>query len=125
VGGLPATMGAEAVFLTGDAGHALAEESGSLDLLITGSRGYGPLRAVMAGAVTGRLLRDAACPVIVLPRGVDAPFGELFDALRSRTREPPFDERSGPAAEPSAPETRGVSTVRGWPTTDAGALDPT
>jgi nucleotide-binding universal stress UspA family protein len=91
VGGLPATLGAEAILLTGDAGHALAEESGSLDLLITGSRGYGPLRAVMAGAVTGRLLRDAACPVIVLPRGVGATGGSR------------------------------CSAVQGWPTTDAVA----
>ena len=45
-----------------------------------GSRGYGPLRAVLLGSVSGRLVREAACPVIVVPRGVEAPLEELFAA---------------------------------------------
>jgi Universal stress protein family len=49
--------------------------SGTLDLLVTGSRGYGPLRAVMVGGVTGRVMHDAACPVVVIPRGVESPLG--------------------------------------------------
>jgi nucleotide-binding universal stress UspA family protein len=75
---LPSDIGCEAVFLTGDPAHELAGQTGTLDLLISGSRGYGPLRAVMAGGVTGRVLRDAACPVVVLPRGVESPLGNLF-----------------------------------------------
>jgi nucleotide-binding universal stress UspA family protein len=75
---LPEGVNAEAVFLSGDPAHELAGQTGTLDLLITGSRGYGPLRAVMTGGVTGRVLRDAACPVVVLPRGVQAPLGTLF-----------------------------------------------
>ena len=39
-----------------------------LDVLVMGSRGYGPLHAVLVGGVAGRVVRDAACPVIVLPR---------------------------------------------------------
>jgi nucleotide-binding universal stress UspA family protein len=78
VGRLPSDVEAEAVFLTGDPAHELAGQTGTLDLLITGSRGYGPLHAVMAGGVTGRVLRDAACPVVVLPRGVESPLGALF-----------------------------------------------
>ena len=42
-----------------------------LDLIVTGSRGYGPLRAVLVGGVSGRLLRRAHCPVIVVPRGAE------------------------------------------------------
>jgi hypothetical protein len=45
-----------------------------------GSRGYGPLRAVLAGGVSGRVIRGAHCPVVVMPRGVEAPLGELFGA---------------------------------------------
>jgi nucleotide-binding universal stress UspA family protein len=75
---LPTDVSAEATFVVGDPAYELAVQSGTLDLLITGSRGYGPLRAVMTGGVTGRLLRDAACPIIVLPRGVESPLGELF-----------------------------------------------
>ena len=78
VAGLPAEVRAAAVFLTGDPAQALAAQTGTLDLLVAGSRGYGPLRAVMTGGVTGRVLRDAACPVVVLPRGVETPLGEFF-----------------------------------------------
>jgi nucleotide-binding universal stress UspA family protein len=75
---LPSDISAEAVFRTGDPAHELAVQTGTLDLLITGSRGYGPPRAVMTGAVTGRLLRNAACPVVVLPRGVESPLADVF-----------------------------------------------
>jgi nucleotide-binding universal stress UspA family protein len=75
---IPSDVDTEPVLLAGDPARELAGQTGTLDLLLTGSRGYGPLRAVMAGGVTGRVLRDAACPVVVLPRGVDAPLGTLF-----------------------------------------------
>jgi nucleotide-binding universal stress UspA family protein len=75
---LPADIDAAGVFLTGEPARELADRTPALDLLITGSRGYGPLRAVLTGGVTGRVLRESACPVVVLPRGVDSPLGELF-----------------------------------------------
>jgi nucleotide-binding universal stress UspA family protein len=78
VSGLPDGLSAEAVFVTGDPAHKLVVQSGNLDLLITGSRGYGPLRAVMVGGVTGRVMHDAACPVVVIPRGVESPLQRLF-----------------------------------------------
>ena len=40
-----------------------------VDLMVVGSRGYGPRAAVLLGGVTHTLLRKAACPVVVLPRG--------------------------------------------------------
>ena len=78
VADLPPDVDAAAVFLSGDPARELAEQTRTLDLLVTGSRGYGPLRAVMTGGVTGRLMRDAACPVVILPRGVESPLGALF-----------------------------------------------
>ena len=63
-----ADLDAEQLFVDGDAATALAEQSQELDLLVIGSRGYGPLRAVLLGGVAGRVVREAACPVIVLPR---------------------------------------------------------
>ena len=78
VAALPAEASATAVFLMGDPADELAAQTSTLDVLITGSRGYGPLRAVMTGSVTGRVLRHAACPVVVLPRGVESNLGELF-----------------------------------------------
>jgi nucleotide-binding universal stress UspA family protein len=44
-----------------------------VDLLVVGSRGYGPLRRVMLGSVSGALVRDAHCPILVLPRSAAAP----------------------------------------------------
>ena len=66
--------------IVGDPVRELAAQSGSADLMVVGSRGYGPLRAVLLGSVSGRLVREAACPVIVVPRGVEEPLEELFRA---------------------------------------------
>lgn len=53
----------------------LLKQSESLDLLTLGSRRHGPLRRVAAGSVSIGVLRGSACPVLVLPREVDDPFG--------------------------------------------------
>jgi nucleotide-binding universal stress UspA family protein len=66
--GAPATR----VELDGDPAMALAAASADLDLLVTGSRSYGPLGAVLLGAVTRRLINAAQCPVMVVPRVRDA-----------------------------------------------------
>ena len=58
----------EPFFAVGVPAEILAEASSDLDLLVVGSRGYGPLHAVLVGGVAGRVVREAACPVIVLPR---------------------------------------------------------
>jgi nucleotide-binding universal stress UspA family protein len=76
--GLPEHVHAQAVFLAGDAVRQLAAQSAGLDLLVAGSRGYGPLRAVLLGGVTGRLVRVISCPLIIVPRGHETPFGALF-----------------------------------------------
>src|SRR6185295_734054 len=53
-----------------DPADALIRVSEHLDLIVCGSRGYGPLRSVLLGGVSRRLAADAHCPVVVLPRGV-------------------------------------------------------
>jgi nucleotide-binding universal stress UspA family protein len=55
-----------------DPADVLIRVSEHLDLLVCGSRAYGPLRAVLLGGVSRRVAADARCPVIVLPRGVQA-----------------------------------------------------
>jgi nucleotide-binding universal stress UspA family protein len=60
---------AESTLEVGDPANVLADASEGFDLLITGSRGYGPLHSVIVGGVSGRLAREAACPVLVFPRG--------------------------------------------------------
>jgi nucleotide-binding universal stress UspA family protein len=54
------------------ASDALIDLSRRVDMLVCGSRGYGPLRSVLLGGVTHRLLRKAHCPVLIAPRSVDA-----------------------------------------------------
>ena len=39
-----------------------------VDVLFAGSRGYGPLRRALLGSVSGALVRDAGCPVVITPR---------------------------------------------------------
>ena len=43
-----------------------------LDLLVVGSRRYGPLRSTLLGGVSSSLVEHAHCPVLIVPRGVHA-----------------------------------------------------
>jgi nucleotide-binding universal stress UspA family protein len=58
--------------LDGDAASQIARASEDLDLLVLGSRGYGPLGAVVLGSVSNALVRRARCPVVVVPRSLTA-----------------------------------------------------
>lgn len=57
----------EGVLLDGDPAEQLVDQSETLDLLVTGSRGYGMLGRVVLGGVSAHVVRDARCPVIVVP----------------------------------------------------------
>ena len=78
VAGLPDDVHVETSVVLGHPVGDLVRQSEDADLLVLGSRGYGPRRAVLLGGVSGRVVRKAACPVIVVPRGVEAPLEELF-----------------------------------------------
>jgi nucleotide-binding universal stress UspA family protein len=78
VSGLPADLRAETSLVLGDPVGDLVRRSEDADLLVLGSRGYGPRRAVLLGGVSGRVVRRSACPVIVVPRGVERPLEDLF-----------------------------------------------
>lgn len=55
--------------LDGSPGSALVREcEEDVDLLVLGSRGYGPLARVLLGSVSRRAAQDAPCPVLVVPR---------------------------------------------------------
>jgi nucleotide-binding universal stress UspA family protein len=62
-------VAARGTFRDGAADDVLVEESADLDLLVVGSRGYGPLGAVLMGSATAALARGGACPMLVTPRG--------------------------------------------------------
>jgi nucleotide-binding universal stress UspA family protein len=56
----------------------LLDASREIDVLVCGSRGYGPRPATLTGGVTRRVLADAACPVLVVPHGAEIPFEALL-----------------------------------------------
>jgi nucleotide-binding universal stress UspA family protein len=66
--GLPHGIRHSAHLHTGAPAIVLLEASHSLDLLILGSRGFGPARRVLLGSVSSRVVRGAHCPVFVVPR---------------------------------------------------------
>jgi nucleotide-binding universal stress UspA family protein len=64
--------GATTLLLEGPAAATLIAQSAELDLLVAGSRGYGPVRRVLVGSVSRALVRDASCPIVVVPRPGEA-----------------------------------------------------
>jgi nucleotide-binding universal stress UspA family protein len=56
-----------------DVADALLEALAPVDLLVMGSRGYGPTRRVLMGSVSSQIVHAAPCPVLVVPRGVRVP----------------------------------------------------
>jgi nucleotide-binding universal stress UspA family protein len=83
--GVPGETRAEASVLAGRPAEVLsAETSRGVDLLVTGSRGYGPLGRVLLGSVSAELMRSAHCPVLVLPRSIppEPPAGQASVTAR-------------------------------------------
>jgi len=52
--------------------HIIAEHAKrcGADLIVTGTRGHGPVAGLLLGSVTTRLLHVAPCPVVVVPSNV-------------------------------------------------------
>jgi nucleotide-binding universal stress UspA family protein len=88
---------AEASLLCGGAAAELIRTSFSVDFIVLGSRGYGPLRGALVGSVSGRVLRSAACPVIVVPRGVRATVEEPPVRIAARRRRTASSSTSKPS----------------------------
>lgn len=69
-----AKAGAIAEIEDGDTVATLTARSHELDLLVLGSRCYGPVWRVLLGSTSTKLVRQAACPLLIVPRGaVDVP----------------------------------------------------
>jgi nucleotide-binding universal stress UspA family protein len=60
---------ADGEVMVDDPADALLSVSSNVDLLVMGSRGYGPGLAVLLGGVSRRVTMGARCPVLVMPRG--------------------------------------------------------
>jgi nucleotide-binding universal stress UspA family protein len=66
---LPPELRALPVLEKGDPVHKLLEVADvGVDLLVLGSRGFGPVMRLLIGSVSSRVIRSASCPVMVVPR---------------------------------------------------------
>jgi len=96
---LPEELRAATVLLDGQPAAEIVDEAGKdIDLLVMGSRSYGPIRRVMVGSTAIAVMRRSPCPVIVIPRGAAHP-------ERGRRGHVGDDERQVPhgVAEPAGP----------------------
>lgn len=67
--GVDTTLAVQERRLDGSPGSALVKAcEDDVDLLVLGSRGYGPLERVLLGSVSRQAAQDAPCPVLVVPR---------------------------------------------------------
>lgn len=96
---LTALGGLEAHVAYGAHAEELAAFSAHVDLLVVGSRGYGPLGRLVHGSTSRQLARSARCPLLVLTRT-----GGQSNATEPESRsdedtaqeEPPLMSRSRP-----------------------------
>lgn len=56
--------------LWGDPVPELVKVSHDLDMLVMGSRVHGPVRRMLFGSTSTRVLHEAHCPVLIMPEGV-------------------------------------------------------
>jgi nucleotide-binding universal stress UspA family protein len=82
VAGLPPGVDIDAEIHVEDAADVLLRVSEHVDMLVSGSRGYGPIRSILLGGVSKRLVEGAHCPVLVLPRGIERPLADLLGPLQ-------------------------------------------
>jgi nucleotide-binding universal stress UspA family protein len=72
VADLPAELRTLPIYAQRDAAAELLDRAAEgVDLIVLGSRGYGPVRAVLLGSVSATVIERAPCPVLIVPRGGD------------------------------------------------------
>jgi nucleotide-binding universal stress UspA family protein len=66
---IPSDIAAGSVVFEGHPASTLAKQAANdqTDLLLLGSRGYGPVLRVLLGGVSDALMRTAPCPVLIVP----------------------------------------------------------
>jgi nucleotide-binding universal stress UspA family protein len=79
-----------------EAAQALTSEADDIDLLCVGSRGWGPVQRVLLGSESSELIRNAPCPILVVPRGAAVGSREEGEG-----RSKPMSDRGNSEAAPT------------------------
>jgi nucleotide-binding universal stress UspA family protein len=74
-------VGVEMRLSEGVPADQLIAESADLDLLVVGSRGFGPVRRIVPGSTSAQVVRAAECPVVVLPRRASEHVAEIVSPV--------------------------------------------
>jgi hypothetical protein len=117
---VPARVATSSAIAAGHPADVLSEISREIDLLVCGSRGYGPIRSVLLGGVTHRLTREAHCPVVVVPRSAAQARDETEERTEATTRGPPVRARATTVGKRGVLRSRSAERRR-WRTAPATA----
>jgi len=74
-------QGVEGSVVYGLAGEELAAFGAEMDILVVGSRGYGPVKRLVLGSTSDYLERNARCSLLVLPRARESEAGKSEDRV--------------------------------------------
>lgn len=86
-GSLPVELRCDVRVLRGPVPRTLlAETKADVDLLVLGSRAYGPIGALLLGSVSAQVLQTSTCPVLVVPRGAPVQ-GHARELVAARARD--------------------------------------
>ncbi|MGK2956133.1 MAG: universal stress protein [Solirubrobacterales bacterium] len=81
---VPDGISTESEGYVGDPGQRLSEIAEDFDLMVIGSRCYGPVKRVLLGSVSAHLMDHARCPLLIMPRcGFGQPAGPAPVTRRS------------------------------------------
>ena len=82
-------------------------------MLVVGSRRFGPVRSALLGGVSARLIERAACPVVIVPRGVHTDGARVGRRRAAGTRMTPCRRARSPRSRSPASPPAACSPVRG------------
>jgi nucleotide-binding universal stress UspA family protein len=82
---IPANLQVTTELAEGIASVELVRAGAAADLMVMGSRAYGPMKRVLAGSVAAGVVERAQCPVLVLPRGWPVDAGSTVESTLAAT----------------------------------------
>lgn len=84
----PLEVPAEVTATVGDPGYELRAFSNRVDLIVVGSRRWGPIARLVTGGVGETLVAGAGCSILIVPRPAGTPRGARPSRRRTGTKPP-------------------------------------